>query len=107
MRISIFLCVLLLSASAAFAQGPVPPDGHLQADRAERDFEKTIPPPIHQQASVDFAKVKKDADQLLLLSQSIHSGIDDVGKGMLQKDLIDKLKQVEKLSKRLRSQLTP
>ncbi len=103
----ILLCALLLSASAAFAQGPVPPDGHLQADRAQSEFEKTVPPPIHQQASVDFAKVKKDADELVLLSQSIHSGIDSVGKGMLQKDLIDKLKQVEKLSKRLRSQLTP
>ena len=72
-----------------------------------KSFEKTIPPPIHQQASVDFAKVKKDADELVILSQSIHSGIDDVGKGMLPKDLIDKLKQLEKLSKRLRSQLTP
>ena len=107
MRISLLLFAFLLSVSAAFAQGPVPPDGQLQADRAQREFEKTIPPPIHQQPSVDFAKVKKDADQLLLLSQSIHSGIDDVGKGMLQKDLIDELKQVEKLSKRLRSQLAP
>jgi hypothetical protein len=30
-----------------------------------------------------------------------------VGKGMIQKDLIDKLKQVEKLSKRLRGELAP
>ena len=107
MRISIFLFAFLLSASAAFAQGPVPPDGHLQADRAQNEFEKTIPPPIHQQTSVDFVKVKKDADELVLLSQSIHSGIDNVGKGMLPKDLIDKLKQLEKLSKRLRNQLAP
>jgi hypothetical protein len=30
-----------------------------------------------------------------------------VGKGMLPKDLIDKLKQMEKLSKRLRNELAP
>jgi hypothetical protein len=79
----------------------------VQAGKAERDFEKAVPPPIHQQASLDFAKVKSDADELLILCQSIHSGIDSVGKGMLPKDLIDKLKQMEKLSKRLRNELTP
>ena len=107
MRISLLLFAFLLSASAAFAQGPIPPDGQLQADRAERQFEKTVPPPIHQRPSVDFAKVKSDADELVILSQSIHSGVDNVGNGMLPKDLIDKLKQMEKLSKRLRSELTP
>ncbi len=107
MRISILLFALLLSASAAYAQGPIPPDGRLQADQAEREFEKSIPPPIHQRPTMDFAKVKGDADELVILSQSIHSGIDNVGKGMLPKDLIDKLKQMEKLSKRLRNELTP
>jgi hypothetical protein len=107
MRISSLLFVILLSTSAAFAQGPIPPDGQLQADRAEREFEKSIPPPTHQRTSLDFAKVKSDADELVLLSQSIHSGVDYVGKGMLPKDLIDKLKQMEKLSKRLRNELTP
>jgi hypothetical protein len=107
MRISILLFALLLSASAALAQGPYPPDGRLQADRAEREAEKNLPPPIHQQPSVDFARVKNDADELLILSQSIHSGIDDVGKGMLPKDLINQLKRMEKLSKRLRSELAP
>ena len=107
MRTPILLFALLLSASLACAQGPSYPTGQLQADKAEDQFEKTVPPPIHQQSSVDFAKVKSDADELLILSQSIHSGIDDVGKGMLPKDLIDKLKQMEKLSKRLRNELAP
>ena len=107
MRISILLFALLLSASAAFAQGPIPPDGQRQADKAERQFEKSVPPPIHQRPSVDFAKVKSDADELVILSQSIHSGFDNVGNGMLPKDLIDKLKQMEKLSKRLRNELAP
>jgi len=106
-RTSILLFVFLLSASAAFAQGVFPPNGQRQADQADQQFEKTVPPPIHQQPSVDFARIKSDADQLLILSQSVHSGIDSVGKGMLPKDLIDKLKQMEKLSKRLRGELTP
>jgi flagellar motor component MotA len=56
---------------------------------------------------VDLAKLKSDADELVILSQSIHSGIGDVEKGMLPKDLTEKLKQVEKLSKRLRGELAP
>jgi hypothetical protein len=109
MRTSILLFALLLSASLAWAQGAARNGntGQRQADRAEDQFEKTVPPPTRQQSSVDFAKVKSDADELVILSQSIHSGIDDVGKGMLPKDLIEKLKQMEKLSKRLRNELAP
>jgi len=109
MRTPILLFALLLSASLAWAQGAARNgnSGQRQADRAEDQFEKTVPPPTRQQSSVDFAKVKSDADELMILSQSIHSGIDDVGKGMLPKDLIDKLKQMEKLSKRLRNELAP
>ena len=109
MRTPILLFALLLSASLAWAQGAARNgnSGQRQADRAEDQFEKTVPPPTRQQSSVDFAKVKSDADELMILSQSIHSGIDDVGKGMLPKDLIDKLKQMENLSKRLRNELAP
>jgi hypothetical protein len=109
MRTPILLFAVLLSASLAWAQGAARNGntGQRQADRAEDQFEKTVPPPIRQQTSMDFAKVKSEADELVILSQSIHSGIDDVGKGMLPKDLIEKLKQMEKLSKRLRSELAP
>ena len=109
MRTPLLLFALLLSASLAWAQGAARNGntGQRQADRAEDQFEKTVPPPTRQQSSVDFAKVKSDADELVILSQSIHSGIDDVGKGMLPKDLIEKLKQMEKLSKRLRNELAP
>jgi hypothetical protein len=106
MRTSSLLFALLLSTSIACAQhnGPT---GQRQADRAEDQFEKSVPPPTHQQSSVDLAKLKSDADELMALSQSIHSSIGDVEKGMLPKDLTEKLKQVEKLSKRLRNELTP
>ena len=111
MRTPILLFAVLLSASLAWAQGAARVGngntGQRQVDKAEEQFEKTVPPPIRQQSSVDFAKVKSDADELVILSQSVHSGIDDVGKGMLPKDLIDKLKQMEKLSKRLRNELAP
>jgi len=111
MKTPILLFALLLSASLAWAQaGRFPGNsntGQRQADKAEVQFEKTVPSPTSQQSPADFAKIRSNADELVMLSQSIHSGINDVGKGMLPKDLIEKLKQVEKLSKRLRSELAP
>ena len=106
MRTSTVLFALLLSASIANAQRNGLTGQH-QADQAEDQFEKSVPPPAHQQPSVDLVKLKSDADELVVLSQSIHSSIGDVEKGMLPKDLSEKLKQLEKLSKRLRNELTP
>jgi hypothetical protein len=68
-------------------------NGTARADKVQNEFDRTVPPPIHQQAAVDFEKLKADADELVILSQSTHSGVDSVEKGMLPKDLIDKLKQ--------------
>lgn len=56
---------------------------------------------------VDVAKLQKDADLLARTAQTIPSDIANVQKGVLPKDVIAKLKQIEKLSKRLRSELNP
>jgi hypothetical protein len=41
------------------------------------------------------------------LSQSVQPEIESLGRGLLPKGLIDKLKRIEKLSKRLRSEISP
>jgi hypothetical protein len=40
-------------------------------------------------------------------AQTIPTDVASVRKGMLPKDVIDKLKQIEKLSKRMRTELNP
>jgi len=59
------------------------------------------------QRSVDLSELKREAEELAKLSQSLPPDIDALSKGLLAKDLNDKLKRIEKLSKRLRGQLTP
>ncbi|GEM_PF-2914060 len=49
--------------------------------------------------------MKKQADKLAKLAQSISPDIDKVGKGEMPKELIANLKQIEKLSKQLRREL--
>jgi hypothetical protein len=56
---------------------------------------------------VDPALLQKEADDLARMAQTIPGDVASVRKGMLPKDVIEKLKQIEKLSKRLRTELNP
>ncbi|HET9408213.1 MAG TPA: hypothetical protein VFO39_13315 [Candidatus Sulfotelmatobacter sp.] len=97
--------LLLFVSAAAWGQKPVPPSVR-QADQAEENAQRNIPPPLNQRPMVDPAKLRKDADELATLAQGIPSEIDQTGKGILPKDLGEKLKRIEKLAKHLRSQVT-
>jgi HAMP domain-containing protein len=103
-----FLLTFQFCARSATAQGsrPVPPGLH-QADKAVRQGEASIPPPQESRTSIDFAKIRHDADELSALAQSIPTDIDRVSKGMLPKDMVEKLKRIEKISKHLRGELAP
>jgi hypothetical protein len=57
-------------------------------------------------AKLDLAKLHQDAVDLAQLAQSVPRDVDQAAQGKLPKDLAQKLKQIEKLSKRLRGGLT-
>jgi hypothetical protein len=56
---------------------------------------------------IDLVQLQKEADDLARTAQTIPSDVASVRKGMLPKDVIEKLKQIEKLSKHLRGELNP
>jgi hypothetical protein len=95
----------LLSTLPIWAQRPTPP-GLSQANQAVIQGEKNVPPPIEQRPAQDLAKLKRDADELVALAQGIPAGVDQATKGVLQKDLGDRLKRIEKLAKELRGQIS-
>ena len=103
---ALLFAVLSLLSSVALAQGrPIPP-GVVQGNQAVIQGEKDVPPPLNQRASVDPAKLRHDADELASLAQSVPPAIDQTTKGVLSKDLSEKLKRIEKLAKQLRSQIS-
>ena len=53
----------------------------------------------------DLAQIKHDADELSRLAQSVSNEVAATEKGTLPKDLNGDLKQIQKLSKRLRDEL--
>ncbi|HEY3975231.1 MAG TPA: hypothetical protein VGM18_19665 [Candidatus Sulfotelmatobacter sp.] len=58
-------------------------------------------------ALVRLQLVHQDAQELFTLSAAVQSDLQQLGRGMLTKDLGAKLKKMEKLSKRLRQEMNP
>ncbi len=96
--------ILALSATPAMPQTnahhfPTPPES---MDPQPTDKSSDAP-----SRRIDLAQLQRDADDLARTAQTIPTDVASVRKGMLPKDVIDKLKQIEKLSKRLRTELNP
>lgn len=56
---------------------------------------------------IDPTVLQREAKELLELSQSVQPDIESLKRGLLHKDLIDRLKRIEKLSKHLRNEISP
>jgi hypothetical protein len=103
MKLPLAVLVLVLYASPAL-QKPIPP-GVRQAEQAEQQGELNLPPPSNQPVKPSLAQLQRDAGQLATLARDIPAEVDQLFKGTRPTDLEQKLKEIEKLSKRLRSDL--
>jgi hypothetical protein len=104
---SLILLAILFANSSVLAQVHPRPPGLQQADQAEQQADKDMGPPALAQSRVDFAKLNHDAEELAKIAQTIPVDVSSIQKGLLPKDTVEKLKQIEKLSKHLRSQIQP
>ncbi len=85
-------------------RGQIEPPGRIELAKHQLQLD---PPPSPQARKLDAAKLRQQTDELAGLAQSVSADIAQVSQGKLPKDLGDKLKRIEKLSKQLRSELTP
>ena len=98
---------VLLANLIAYGQIPIPP-GVRAADKAQERANQNIEPPQQPaQQKLNSAQLLQQADELLALAQQVHVDTKQATQGMLAKDLKDKLKRIEKLSRHLREELTP
>lgn len=93
--------VCLLSATALPQRPNYPP--------APKPMDSNMAPqvPVNARRQIDLVQLQREADDLARTAQTIPADVAKVRKGMLPKDVIQKLKQIEKLSKHLRSELNP
>jgi len=103
--ISAITVILLSGRALSQTATPIPP-GHTAANRATRNAENVEPPATPVQ-NVAVAQVLQQANELATLAQQVRADTELATQGLLAKDLKDKLKRIEKLSKRLREELTP
>jgi hypothetical protein len=69
--------------------------------------ESTVPPPETDAAAARRQTIHQDAEELSALSVSLYPDLQQLRKGLLSKDLDEKLKKMEKLSKKLHRDLQP
>jgi hypothetical protein len=62
--------------------------------------------PVLSRSPVDAARVRGEAEELAKLAQSVQVGVERAEKGVVSKDLGENLKKIQKLSKRLRGELS-
>jgi len=70
----------------------------------------TVPPqlkPLPPWRLADPARLQQEADELAKLAQLIPSQVQEVKAGRLPKDLSERLKRIEELSRQLRRELSP
>jgi hypothetical protein len=103
-----FLFVLLGLCLSARGQS-VPPGAPVSPGYGQPPPAAHVPPYSRPAPAprVDPAALQREARELLELSQAVQPDIESLRRGLLSKDLVDKLKRIEKLSKRLRSEIAP
>lgn len=101
--ISISVLGFALSTGAQQTRGkmPTPPESMNGNDVNVPQDQATL------QRRLDMAELQREAEDLAKTAQTIPSDVASVRKGMMPKDVILKLKQIEKLSKQLRTKLNP
>lgn len=97
--VALVVYVSLATPQSSGHRFPTPP--------APLDSQNNEQPPIAPTRHIDLEHLQKEADDLARTAQTIPSDVVSVRKGLLPKDVIEKLKQIEKLSKRMRTELNP
>lgn len=109
-RLACLLCVLIAvpavspqSATQSAVQARIDKkiDWHNQMASA------TVSPAELDAAAARLQSMHHDAEELSVLSASVQSDLQQLQKGFLTKDLGEKLKKMEKLTKKLRRDMEP
>jgi hypothetical protein len=102
-----FLLLFVILATPLYGQKDTQPD-RLAFPHTDDRFDTILQ--THNKGatqSVDPAQLKREAQELLELTQALQTDIAHVNQGLLPKETIERLKRIEKVCKRLRGEVGP
>jgi predicted transcriptional regulator len=102
-RVAVFLSLLVISPALS-QQTNVTQRINQRYAAHEQNVRPESAPEIDQRAN-RLREINHDIEELSALSTSLQSDLQELQKGLLVKDLNQKLKKMEKLSKRLRQEV--
>ncbi len=109
--VALCLLTVLLCCPLAGGQDPTRQRGTGRRagiiNRRSRTTNEPLSVPRRIRVPFDSTKLKRDAETLAQLAQSIPPQVEQTQKGLLPSDLLDNLKRIEKLARHLRRQLKP
>lgn len=96
------LGIVLVLADGSHAQHR----GHFPPRRPPVIADEPVPQP-KSPPKPNTGAMEREARELADLAATVPADVEQLKKGLLPKDVLDKLKRIEKLSKQLRSQVQP
>jgi len=104
-KLSALSVALSLGLLCSAHSSPPIPGGMRHAQELEAQNDKDFPLPRAARSHISSQALQREAAQLADLAASIPPDVQNVSQGLMDKDLVQKLKQIEKLSKHLRNEL--
>jgi hypothetical protein len=101
---SVPLLLLITRVEASGQHHPTYPHPPQAADTATRE---NAQPQLSTRAHLNPTQLEQEVQELFGLAQELNQDINAVNRGLLPKDMVSKLKRVEKLAKRLRKEIAP
>lgn len=96
------IVLILILAGGSTAQRHAP---RFPSPPAPSDSEQEPKAKRHPLARMNFLEMERESKELSQLAGSIPGDVGLLKKGLLPKDVVDKLKRIEKLSKHLRGEI--
>jgi hypothetical protein len=104
-RLVCLLLILLAVPVISQSNSPQQTRNRIQSFNKDKEMRREATPELDTKA-VQLEAIHHDAADLSTLSTSLQSDLEQLQKGMLAKDLAEKLKKIEKLSKKLRQEMS-
>jgi hypothetical protein len=105
LNLAFVCCICGLAAGQSSPPQPSPPPTQQAAQGASTQRAKGAPVAPVDEQTARRDRIRRESEELAALTKSIPAEVSAANRGMLPKDILERLNRIEKLSKQLRKDL--